>query len=135
MNRFDVVWKRLVCPLSLNRRYIETGTAEAMENLGSQVSSCLLQIVILDSIIFRAVFDLTARRATFLRCVGAIVGKDVEFMEFVQRCTVCAKMCGDGFGGDYRDIAMNETLGLRVMDDEEMERSIGQWLKDASLLK
>jgi hypothetical protein len=38
-------------------------------------------------------------------------------------------MYGTGFGGDYRDIAMNKTLGLRVMDDEEIERSITGWLK------
>jgi nucleoside-diphosphate-sugar epimerase len=38
-------------------------------------------------------------------------------------------MYGEGFGGDYRDMAMNETIGLRVMSDEELEADVARWLK------
>jgi hypothetical protein len=38
-------------------------------------------------------------------------------------------MYGPGFGGNYKDTAMNETLGLRVMDDKELEESVARWLK------
>ncbi|KAF2436646.1 NAD(P)-binding protein [Tothia fuscella] len=41
-------------------------------------------------------------------------------------------MYGNGFGGDYRHRAKNEALGLRVMDDAELESSIARYLKDAS---
>lgn len=44
-------------------------------------------------------------------------------------------MYGKGYGGDYRDIAMNEKLGLRVMNDEEIEQSVKQWLEKAGALK
>jgi hypothetical protein len=40
-----------------------------------------------------------------------------------------------GYGGDYRDIAMNEKLGLRVMNEEEIEQSIKQWLSEIGVLK
>lgn len=39
-------------------------------------------------------------------------------------------MYGEGYGGNYKDIAMNEVLGLRVMDDEELEQSVARWLKN-----
>jgi len=42
-------------------------------------------------------------------------------------------MYGAGFGGNYTGIAMNKTLGLRVMDDAEIERKIGDWLEEAGL--
>jgi hypothetical protein len=43
-------------------------------------------------------------------------------------------MYGKGFGGDFRDIAMNKALGLQVMDDVALEKSIAGYLKDAGLL-
>jgi hypothetical protein len=39
-------------------------------------------------------------------------------------------MYGKGYGGDYKDTAMNETLGLRVLDDQELEESVARWLKN-----
>ena len=39
-------------------------------------------------------------------------------------------MYGPGYGGNYKDTAMNETLGLRVMDDKELEKSVAKWLKN-----
>jgi len=43
-------------------------------------------------------------------------------------------MYKEGFGGDYRDIAMNGTIGLPVMDDEKLEENVARWLKKAGLL-
>lgn len=42
-------------------------------------------------------------------------------------------MYGPGYGGNYADIAMNKMLGLRVMDNAEIERKIGDWLEDAGV--
>jgi nucleoside-diphosphate-sugar epimerase len=42
-------------------------------------------------------------------------------------------MYGAGYGGNYTDIAMNKTLGLRVMGDTEIERKIGDWLEEAGV--
>lgn len=39
-------------------------------------------------------------------------------------------MYGEGYGGNYADTAMNETLGLRVMDDKELEEKVAGWLKN-----
>ncbi|QDS68150.1 hypothetical protein FKW77_010330 [Venturia effusa] len=39
-------------------------------------------------------------------------------------------MYGEGYGGNYADTAMNETLGLRVMDDKELEEKVAEWLKE-----
>jgi hypothetical protein len=38
-------------------------------------------------------------------------------------------MYEEGYGGDFRDIAMNETLGLPTLSDEELEANIAKWLK------
>jgi hypothetical protein len=38
-------------------------------------------------------------------------------------------MYEEGFGGDFRNIAMNETLGLPILSDEELETNIARWLK------
>lgn len=35
---------------------------------------------------------------------------------------------GDGYGGDFRDIAWNEKLGLKELSDGEVERMVKQWL-------
>ena len=40
-------------------------------------------------------------------------------------------MYGEGYGGDYRDIAMNETIGLRVMDEKIMEEEVRKWIAAA----
>jgi len=42
-------------------------------------------------------------------------------------------MYGAGFGGNYTDVAMNKTIGLKVMDDAEIERNIGDWLEAAGV--
>ncbi|KAE9980202.1 hypothetical protein EG328_000436 [Venturia inaequalis] len=39
-------------------------------------------------------------------------------------------MYGEGYGGNYADTAMNETLGLRVMDDKELEEKVAGWLSN-----
>lgn len=39
-------------------------------------------------------------------------------------------MYGKSFGGNYKDIAMDETLGLGVMDDKELEKSVARWLNN-----
>jgi hypothetical protein len=39
-------------------------------------------------------------------------------------------MYGPGYGGNFKDTVMNETLGLRVMDDKELEESVARWLKN-----
>ena len=40
---------------------------------------------------------------------------------------------GKGYGGDFRDIASNETLGLKKMTDEELEESVKAILKEAGV--
>lgn len=38
-------------------------------------------------------------------------------------------MYAEGYGGDYRDsLAMNEVLGLRVMDERDIEEAVRGWL-------
>jgi putative NADH-flavin reductase len=38
-------------------------------------------------------------------------------------------MFGEGYGGDFSDVAMNKTIGLRVMDEKEVEMKFGEWLR------
>lgn len=40
---------------------------------------------------------------------------------------------GEGYGGNFVNIAMNKTLGLRVMDDGELEKKIGDYLEEAGV--
>lgn len=42
-------------------------------------------------------------------------------------------MYGPGYGGNYADLAMNKILGLRVMDDAEIEKKIGDWLDEVGV--
>jgi len=42
---------------------------------------------------------------------------------------------GDGYGGDFRDMASNEMLGLKEIGDAEVEEVVKGWLKETDVNK